>query len=372
MPRCNVDLGPAPKVHLLELVREDESGRRIERVVRWVNLPGAAEAEVQTQTTCPPAADACSVTIGWAHPDHAAPSRIRVALDGRPVDVPKSRTLEVAAKSARSTLLTVDLVFPDNRRAFYAGAIGGRTRDESTAVSAMLHERACMPEEAKTIARRYEFAGIPLRTLEPGAPREWDVTFVAEPSILPVLQRWFRPPHPRGHLPVRPVLEVPDAIDGVFGKAGSIDALTLVVADPVRPEADLLQRGTPEFWVERLVAGLEREKAGRLSASDAVAAAGYRAAAEPRRRSVVLLLGDVDEDASTLPAGGVREYLKEIRVPFEAWRVGAGPRADWPGARPLAGPTDLLEVLLGLRLRGSCQAIAWVAAEFRTASRAAN
>jgi hypothetical protein len=68
----------------------------------------------------------------------------------------------------------------------------------------------------------------------------------------------------------------------------------------------------------------------------------------------------------------VREYLKEIRVPFEAWRIGAGPRADWPGARPLAGPTDLLEVLLGLRLRGSCQAIAWVDAEFRAASRAAN
>ena len=64
--RCDVDLGPAPKVHLLELVREDESGRRIERVVRWVNLPGAAEAEVQTRTVCPPAAETCAVTIGWA------------------------------------------------------------------------------------------------------------------------------------------------------------------------------------------------------------------------------------------------------------------------------------------------------------------
>ena len=38
---CTVDLGRAPKVHLLELVRTGGSGNVVERAIRWVNRPGA-------------------------------------------------------------------------------------------------------------------------------------------------------------------------------------------------------------------------------------------------------------------------------------------------------------------------------------------
>src|SRR5664279_4792247 len=43
---CLVDLGPAPRVTLLELVRRDASGKVVERARRWVNKPSDARAEV--------------------------------------------------------------------------------------------------------------------------------------------------------------------------------------------------------------------------------------------------------------------------------------------------------------------------------------
>ena len=47
-PRCLIDLGDAPHVHLLELIRFDASGRVAARAVRWVNRPGQ-EAELAIQ-----------------------------------------------------------------------------------------------------------------------------------------------------------------------------------------------------------------------------------------------------------------------------------------------------------------------------------
>jgi len=47
-PKCTVNLGPDPHVHLLELIRRDGSGQVTERVERWVNRPGE-EAELPVE-----------------------------------------------------------------------------------------------------------------------------------------------------------------------------------------------------------------------------------------------------------------------------------------------------------------------------------
>ena len=49
---CVVDLGPSPRVTLLELVRRDGSGRIVERARRWVNKPSDARAEVLVESDC--------------------------------------------------------------------------------------------------------------------------------------------------------------------------------------------------------------------------------------------------------------------------------------------------------------------------------
>lgn len=369
-PGCSVDFGSLPRVHLLELVRQDASGRVVERAARWVNRPGSDQAEVQTRTTCPPGAAACTVLIGWAHPERLNPSRTRVALDGKAVRLTKIRTLTVPAGSARGTLLTVELAFPDDRRATYAGAVGGRVRgDESVDLVPMLHEGTCDPARLAEIVRRYGGARVPVRAVEPGEPGDWELTFVAEPSVLGALRRLFE--ERKAPLIGSKRIIVPDRIASVFGGAGNVVALTGVVAGAALQEFDLLQAGSPELWVERLVAALRDAEGGRVRTADAVAATGFHVGAAPRRRAVVLLLGSDGADSSRLPAAGVRRYLEEIRVPFEAWNLGPDERAEWAGARRVATPGDLYDVLLALRRRISCQSIAWVEASFRAASAAA-
>ncbi len=259
-PGCTVEFGSRPRVHLLELVRRDASGRVVERATRWVNRPGSDQAEVQTQTTCAPGGATCTVLVGWAHPDRLNPSRIRVAVDGKAVRLPKDRTLAVPARAVRGTLLTVELAFPDDRRATYAGAVGGRTHgDESVDLVPMLHEGTCDAARLAEVVRRYRGAKVGVRAVEPGEPGDWQLTFVAEPAVATTFRSFFEERRKPLLGPKR--LLVPDRLAGVFGGPGNVVALTGVAASETLPEFDLLQGGSPEFWVERLVAALRAEGA---------------------------------------------------------------------------------------------------------------
>ena len=370
-PGCRIDFGSLPKIHLLELVRADASGRVVERATRWVNRPGADQAEVQTQTTCPPGAATCTVRVGWAHPERLNPSRIRVAVDGKAVSLSRNRILSVPERTARGTLLTVELTFPDDRRATFAGTVGGRTHgDESVDLVPMLHEGTCDAARLAEVVRRYQGARVGVRAVEPGEPGDWQLTFVAEPAVATAFRSFFEERKKPLVGPRR--LIVPDRLAGVFGGSGNVVALTGVVADAGLKEFDLLQAGSPEFWMERLVATLRVTRGGRLRTADAVAATGFHAGAAPRRRAVVLLLGSSTEDSSVFSASGARAYLEEVRVPFDAWNLGPDERPEWPGARRVATPGDLYDALLALRRRISCQSVAWVEADFRSASAAAH
>ncbi len=233
----------------------------------------------------------------------------------------------------------------------------------------MLHEGTCDAARLAEVVRRYAGAHVAVRAVEPGEPGDWQLTFVAEPSVLGTLRGWFE--ERKAPLIGSKKIIVPDRIASVFGGAGNVVALTGVVADAALQEFDLLQGGSPEFWVERLVAALRGRASNGPRTADAVAATGFHAGAAPRRRAVVLLLGSDASDSSRLPAAGVRRYLEEIRVPFEAWSLASNDRPEWPGARRVATPGDLYDALLALRRRVACQSIAWVEADFRTASAAA-
>jgi hypothetical protein len=358
---CLVDLGAAPKVHLLELVRKGPAGNVVERAVRWVNRPGATEAEIQTKTTCAPKAERCDVVVGWAHPDRLNPSSTKVTLDGKSVSLPRNRTLSVAARSERGALLTVDLVFPDGRRAFHAGAVGGRTRgDEGADLTAVLHERACEEGVADGVRRRYADAGVSLRAFEPGEwGGEWEATFVAEPQVEPLLRGLFE------------YLRKSKVPEGVRNALDGATALTGVVADDALREVDLLQKGKADLWVERLLAAIGRGPQKGLRTADAVAAAAFHAGAAPHRRAVVLLLGGPGLDTSRLPVAGVRRYAAEVGVPLAVWRLDPAPRPEWTSERVLETAPAFEEALLALRKRVSCQGVAWVEADYRRATGAA-
>jgi hypothetical protein len=342
-PGCGVDLGPRPRVHLLEAVRRDESGRILERATRWVNRPGAAQAEVQTRTRCPEGTGDCDVTIGWAHPDRLDPKSIRVTLDGKRVTLGPDRRVRLPARSLRGSLLTVDLAFPDGRRATHAGAVGGGARgDEEAALTATLVAEACGPADLAAARRRFEGKGRAVRAVERG---EWEVVLVAEPSA---------------YMALRDLAEAapPNAAESLGKPFRGAMSVTAIVANGDLARFDLTGRDGAGV-LDGLLDGLWASKLNPVRTADAVAASALLAGAAAHRRAILLMLSGA-EDQSALDAAGVRRYLDEVGVPLFVLRARDAARPEWPDGARIAALSDLGAAFAGARRHLDCQAVAWL------------
>ncbi len=96
--------------------------------------------------------------------------------------------------------------------------------------------------------------------------------------------------------------------------------------------------------------------------ADAVAIAGLRAAAEDRRRTVILTLAAEAEDASRFDPETVRSYLERMGVPFSLWLVGTGLAVDSAWGAPVAieGLQDLRRAVRDLEKSLDRQRIVWL------------
>lgn len=343
---CVVDLGAAPKVHLLELVRKGPAGNVVERAVRWVNRPGASQAEVQTRTRCAEGAGGCTVRIGWAHPERLNPKKVTVSLDGRRAATTRNRDVSVDVHGARGALLSVDLAFPDGRRASHASVLGGRMHgDEDAAVSARLETAACGPAGPSEAAARLRASGATVREAERG---EAELALIVEPAayadLVALVGSRFAVPQP----PERA------ALDDLLRKAGF--GILLVLPD-VRLSRAELERKEPVL--DALLEALDPTPLRPLRLADAVAAAALHVGVAGKRRLVVLALSDGAEDSGVLDAPGVRRYLEELRVPLAVWRLKPGVRPEWPEGRTLASSADVGAAFGDVRERLACQAVVW-------------
>jgi hypothetical protein len=90
------------------------------------------------------------------------------------------------------------------------------------------------------------------------------------------------------------------------------------------------------------------------------------AAAGPRRRAIVLILGDhADRDTSVFNPTQARAYLEEIGVPLHVLRIGRIHDDGWPeGVRALT-MRDFATSLEALRLRVDQQCVAWFQGELQ-------
>lgn len=66
-PGCIIDLGPAPRIHRLDLVRRTSAGAVSETVSCWINRPGLA-AEIHASGDCDERSRSCNFRVGWGHP----------------------------------------------------------------------------------------------------------------------------------------------------------------------------------------------------------------------------------------------------------------------------------------------------------------
>ncbi len=346
---CSVDLGPAPRVHLLELVRANAEGHVVERAVRWVNRPGASQAEVQTRTRCEESTSRCTVRVGWAHPERQNPKKIAVALDGKPIAGAKRRDLSLDVVATRGAVLTVDLVFPDGRRATYASVLGGRVRgDEESALAGALETQACGEAgPAEALARR-RAGGASVRSVERG---EGGIVFVAEPSAYGALVELAGSPY------AVPKRADQTALEEILREVSF--TRHVVVPDQRLSRGDL-QRKEPVL--QALLETLDATPLKPLRLADAVASAALFAGVPGSRRLVVAILAGGPDDESRLDAGGVRAYLEELHVPLAVWRVRPAARPEWPEGRTIASEEDLRTALIDVRDRLECQAVVWTEA----------
>lgn len=355
-PACTVDLGPDPRIHLLELVRKDAAGKVTERVRRWVNKPGA-EAEVRAAGDCNEKSRICDFELSWAHPARLDPAAMSVTLDGTPVSRTVVPHIHVPfPRFAPPQVLTVDATFEDGRRATFTQALQlsypERAEASLQAVPVLLAEGM----KGEGLAEALSFAGWRPRAVEEGG---YEVLFVVEPEALDLVanlgQSAARGPG------LMSMLEDAEQVQIIVGD----DAITAMdaFATPVRKMVNVFgQRVSPRsYWLRRLIqAGRPPERVRRMRTADAVALGGYALGSAPRRRYVVLIAGAERPDESSFSADQAQAYLSESLVPFAVWRTRKGSAAGWPDGPLLRRPGDFMSALLRLKADLARQRLVWL------------
>lgn len=370
-PRCEVDLGPRLAVHLLELRRTDSGGKVTERTSRWVNRPGS-QTEVFLRGSCDQARGQCDLSFGWGHPARLEPRWVAVTVNGKVVSREVVHSITVPGPEGPSALVaSVDVTFPDGRRASRTLALGGQ---EAASVETALTPIVISAEAGTdpTTLRPTTLAGLPVRAIE-DAPTE--VVFVIEPGALHLTHAAEPPDGIHDALEARETgTNLARVRAGQIPSAAPLladtEGISLVLADgrfrhrPITVESS---PRNPDTWLDQLVSASTYKPDATLRLADAVAVAGQIAAGGPRRRAVVLVLSSKHHDDSTFAPADVQHYLQQIMVPLQVWRAGR-PRADgWPQGMTV-NARSLVKAVRAIRDVLDRQRVAWVEGDFDSRS----
>ncbi len=371
---CVVDLGPAPRVTLLELVRKDGSGQVVERARRWVNKPSDARAEVLVRSDCARASGPCTLRFSWSHENAIAPRELTVTIDGSKVHQGEPRDVPVPyAAGSAARVVSVELVFNDDQRATQTLLIGSGV---SSAVEAPLNAVPVLPDgpAGRDPAFLKTLGGRSVHAVEPG---EMEVLFVVAPSAVSKLQALTRAAQKsfsrnagRMHKLLEGVKHIlyfsPLATRGSFSSAERIsDRMYRLQGFDCAPKRDQVDHTLALPCVD---ANLLSGEQYRLAAT--AASAAFNRAAVPRRRAAVVVLGDEEgaHDESPYGPADARRYLADIFVPLEVWRLSRSAGGEWPAGRRLSNADDLVRAWESLRAGLDAQRICWIAEDLDPAA----
>ncbi len=368
---CTVDLGPDPHVHLLELARPD--GVRTER---WVNRPGQ-EAELAVQPLPPSGSGPCQARIGWAHPERQNPVELEVMLPGaKPQIADGGRSVSFPCPpSGQSRTLVAMAVFPDGRRVESTAVVGGFADQTAVELHAVpLVAGSEIPCEDGTegwpaAVERLEKSGfevvlvldpaasyVPLRNSGWNTGRMTGGTGAGTKVFDQVVRSGAQDsePEPRN--------------SWLKAKATLFDAdrLWYVAPDEGLHRVNGFGQGRPN-WLDLLFRFGLAEVPGQPRIADAVAASGLVAAAGPRRRAVVLVLGNnvQKRDGSRFTPQQAREYLAEVGVPLLVLRNGKRREDGWPAGLSALNMEVMSKSLRTVREVLDAQCIAWFSSRWQ-------
>jgi len=368
--RCQVDFGQAPHVHLLELVRKDDAGGITAHASRWVNRPGQ-EAELVIQLTPRTANGVCGGKALWSHPSKRNPVLLEVTENGQPLLIREDgRSFAYPCPDVNEPhVLAASAIFPDGRRAeavALSGSFGGVTEAGLSAVALTAEGGGEDPCTAVT-------AGLG-DTVSVVDNAGFEVVFVLDPTAgyrTLMASGWSK-----GMMPT--TTSTTKQFDSLVqqGSKGSeampknswkraesslIDAekMWFVLSNENLQRANGFSQGKMNWLLLMFNYGSAKIE-GRPRIADAVATSGLVAAAGPRRRAVVAILGNHPEkDGSGFSAEQAQNYLAEVGVPLFILRNGKLRDDSWPEGVPVRTMEAAADALEAVKADISNQCVAW-------------
>jgi len=366
--RCTVDLGPDLRVRLVELVRRNDEGVVTARDRRWINRPGQ-EAELRFQFSPREPAGVCRGRVVWLHPEKLSPSLLLIQHDGRSLRIrDDGRSFAYPCPDADvPNLLTASAIFPDGRRAeavSLTGGYGGHEGVEMTAVPLVATdtESTGCPD----------LNGIPDSTVESVEESGFEIVFVLDPNA--------------GYRGLLSSAGARRKANSSWRRADAslwdAERMWIVMPDSILSRMDAYGSDSEKGyrstsgkleWLTHLFSAANVPFEGDLRLADAVAASGLVAAAGPRRRAIVLILGThAERDASLFTPAQARAYLEQIGVPLQVLRIGKARDDGWPQGDRILTMRDFAEALERLKARIDRQCVAWFRGDLPLDAIAAN
>jgi hypothetical protein len=368
--QCTVDLGDAPHVHLLELIRRDAAGRVAARASRWINRPGQ-EAELAIQLEGRNPQGICGGMALWSHPLKKDPVLLEVTQDGLILRIrDDGRSFRFPCPDANQPhVIAASAIFPDGRRAeavAVSGGFGGHTETGLTAVAL----ESSAPGTDPCAAVSAQFPEEVKRVADSG----FEVVFVLDPTAgyrTLMASGWSK-----GMMPT--TTNSTKQFDSLVqqGSKGSdarpksswkkaesafidADRLWFVLPDENLQRANGFGQGRMN-WLPMLFNFGSVNLPDQPRLADAVAASGLVAAAGPRQRAVVLILGNkADRDRSGFTADQARSYLAEVGVPLYVFRNGKLREDGWPQGVPVRNMEAMAGALEAIKADLGAQCVAW-------------
>jgi len=313
----------------------DAQGHELGRAEEWVNLahpPSKAEIVLEGGGKGPPKA----AKVVWTNLKGEKPHAVSLAFDGLPVALDANGRGTLPAHDLGSIhVLTAQVDFTPlesvRQDLAYGGEYGSEVATELTGVPVRARSGEVPP--AGKLAGQLTAKGKPLTVaaVENGPAKLY---VVRVPTAKEVAEKMGRVGHLARDIRYEMQLGKEDGIRFVFPIpkriAGSGDQLSDLF--DISPVSDYRTGSLP--WLLRNLRPPEKpgdwriERRTDVSTSDlpmriadAVAVAGLQAAAENRRRAVLLVLSGDEKDASTYDPARVRRYLAALRVPLVVWTL---------------------------------------------------
>ena len=243
-------------------------------------------------------------------------------------------------------MVSVDLIFPDGRRASQIRALGagyaGFAETSLQAVPVVSSPGAPLPET---------IGGLPVQSVGDAAA---EVAFVVEPLALEGMRTLWTKAWSEIRVPGQPLSQQ------INGELIFLEALTAVVPNENLNRFEVFRlQGGRDAWLSRLAYGASALEGKAMRLADAVTSAGMLVAGAPRKRAVVLVMSGRHRDESTFTPEQASRYLSDIMVPLVVWRVEDGVGKGWPDGPRITSKT-ILAAVKALRADLDAQRIAWL------------